>query len=148
MNLAQNYEQDLLAWSENQIELLKKGEFQKLDMEHIIEELEAVGRSDQHAIYSYLVILFTHILKCKYQPEMVCNSWLKSIENAIAGIRKILKRSPSYRKYLKEDCKDAYQLARKNAHYETGIELEKFPFFDEKECDTLIHDLFNKEHET
>lgn len=121
------HDKDLLLWSEEQIALLKNREFEKLDIEYLLEELDAVGKSDQHALYSYLVVLFTHILKIQYQPNNGCNSWYASCSNAKGGVNKILKRHPSYRKLLMEEAQDAYIIARKNAHHETGIPLVNFP---------------------
>ena len=75
------HDSDLLAWSEEQTEILRRGDFGSLDIDNIIEELDAVGKSDQHALYSYLVVLITHLLKKEYQPDMISNSWIRSISN-------------------------------------------------------------------
>ncbi len=39
------YEQDLYAWSEVQTDLLRRGRFSELDLEHVVEEIEDVGGS-------------------------------------------------------------------------------------------------------
>lgn len=130
---------DLMEWAEEQSSLLKNREFEKLDIENIIQELDAVGKSEQHALYSYLVVYFTHMLKIKYQSGLICNSWLASCSNSKKGIKFILKRFPSYKKFLNEFYDEAYESAREKAHYETGIILSCFPekidqeFIDELE---------------
>ena len=134
------HDSDLLAWSEEQTEILRRGDFGSLDIDNIIEELDAVGKSDQHALYSYLVVLITHLLKKEYQPDMISNSWIRSISNSRGGIAKILKRNPSYTRFLHEDIDDAFKIARKNAILETGLKPEIFPKINFYDHDVLLTD--------
>jgi hypothetical protein len=39
------YEQDLYAWSRHQADLLHRGRFAELDLEHLVEEIEDAGGS-------------------------------------------------------------------------------------------------------
>ncbi len=41
------YDQDFLLWTQQQAECLKRGCWKELDIEHLLEELEALGRSEQ-----------------------------------------------------------------------------------------------------
>jgi len=132
------HDKDLLLWSEEQSALLRNGEYDLLDIENIIEELDAVGKSDQHALYSYLVVLITHLLKKEYQPGMLSKSWIRSISNSRGGIAKILKRNPSYTRFLHDDIDDAYKMARKNAILETGLKPEVFPKVNFYDIDFLL----------
>ncbi len=134
------HETDLSSWAKQQSFYLVEREFEKLDVTYLLEELDLVSKSDQHALYSYLVVLMTHLLKIKYQPERVCNSWLASCSNVRGGIRKILKRHPSYQSILLKEIEDAYETARENAIYETGAPSSLIPIeniFDVN--DLLIH---------
>jgi hypothetical protein len=63
-----NYQTDYYGWTVEQAELLKTGDWQHLDIENLIEEVEAMGRSEKRALESRLVVLVTHLLKWKYQP--------------------------------------------------------------------------------
>ena len=38
------YEEDFHAWLDSQIHLIKNKEFEKLDTEHLLEEMEDLGR--------------------------------------------------------------------------------------------------------
>ncbi len=58
-----------------QAEYLRKGYWAGLDVENLVEELEALGRSEQRELGSYLQVLLVHILKCQYQPEQRTKSW-------------------------------------------------------------------------
>jgi hypothetical protein len=134
------HDTDLLRWSEEQSSILRSRDFQNLDIDHIIEEIEAVGKSDQHALYSYLVVLLTHFLKKEYQPGMLCKSWVKSIINSSSAIKKILKRNPSYKRFLDEDLQDAYKVARLNAILETGLDQKLFPKLVPYEIDEILNE--------
>ena len=48
MNLKREYEQDFHQWIEHHITLLKQGRFNEIDAEHLIEELEDMGKSNLH----------------------------------------------------------------------------------------------------
>lgn len=56
---------DLLLWLEQTIEQLKNRDFESWDIEHLIEELVAVGKSAQNTLTSNLMILLAHLLKLK-----------------------------------------------------------------------------------
>ncbi len=63
------YETDVLAWSSEQARLLRAGQFGLLDLEHIAEEIEDVGKSEQRELASRLAVLMAHLLQWHSQPE-------------------------------------------------------------------------------
>jgi hypothetical protein len=73
------YEEDYQLWLMNTIHQLQHGKLAEVDMVNLIEELEAMGRSEKSAISSNLRILLMHLLKYKYQSEKQTNSWLFTI---------------------------------------------------------------------
>jgi hypothetical protein len=46
------YEEDFVLWTEKIAELLKRKEFDSVDWENLIEEVECMGRSERRAITS------------------------------------------------------------------------------------------------
>ncbi|WP_242059031.1 MULTISPECIES: DUF29 family protein [Nostoc] len=46
------YEQDFCAWVEQTAELLQSHQWDTLDLEHLIEEVVDLGKSQQHALQS------------------------------------------------------------------------------------------------
>ncbi|MGQ9869942.1 DUF29 family protein [Leptodesmis sp.] len=48
---------------------MRKGYWTGLDVDNLIEELEALGRSEQQELGNYLQLPLMHLLKCQYQPE-------------------------------------------------------------------------------
>lgn len=63
------YEADFYAWTKSQSRLLKKKDFSKIDLEHIIEEIDSLGRSERSALKNQMIWLLMHLLKILYQPE-------------------------------------------------------------------------------
>ncbi len=122
-----SFDTDFFGWTQDQAILLKKGEFNKLDINHLVEEIEALGNSEQRVLESYLVILLMHLLKIKYQPAKHTKSWDNSVKNAQFRAEKLLKKNPSLKSYLPEIFKDAYYLARLDAASETGLDEKDFP---------------------
>lgn len=121
------HEEDFFKWTRKQTNFLKKGEFEKLDIVHIIEEIESLGNSEKNAIENHMIILFIHLLKMKYQPTMRCKSWENSVENARFRIKRLIEKNPSLKKKMREFVEDAYFSARLQASSETGLDTSNFP---------------------
>ena len=65
---ASTYDGDIVAWADEQARLLRSGLFSQLDIEHIAEEVEDVGKSEQRELENRLAVLLAHPLKWQYQP--------------------------------------------------------------------------------
>lgn len=127
MNYNSLYEQDFNLWLKTTADLLRKQEFTSLDLENLITEIEAMGRSEKRELYNRLIILLLHLLKWKYQPSHRSNSWLSTINEQRRQIIKLLSDSPSLNNYLQDNFDSCYQIARKDASSETGLPRETFP---------------------
>ena len=69
------YEEDYLAWTQQQIGLLQTGKLEELDSKNLVEELKAMGRSDHRELESRLIILIAHLLKWEWQFNRLQNQW-------------------------------------------------------------------------
>jgi hypothetical protein len=73
--VAQQYDTDVVAWSERQAELLRRRAAgvlvndTELDWLNLAEEIEAVGASTRRELRNRLVRLLQHLLKWYFQPE-------------------------------------------------------------------------------
>ena len=72
------YEQDIVAWASQQSSLLRAGYFADLDLEHLMEEIDDVGRSERRELASRMAVLLAHLLKWAYQPERRGASWQRN----------------------------------------------------------------------
>ena len=120
------YDQDIYLWLEKTVNLLRTENFLELDRDHLIEELETMGRSEKRVIESNLRVLLMHLLKYQYQPERRSNSWLSTIIEHRIRINKDLKASPSLKGYFEQIFDETYQDARILASVETGLPLGVF----------------------
>jgi hypothetical protein len=124
---AKIYESDFFGWTRQQAELLKAGKLSDLDTEHLIEEIEAMGRRERRELNLRLEALLTHLLKWRYQPEFRGRSWQLTIIEQRRRIAKLLAANPSLKPELENCFLDAYDDARFGAMKETGLSLNTFP---------------------
>lgn len=121
------YEQDFYAWTQRQATLLKTGRLSELDVAHLTEELESMGRSEWHELVDRLAVLLAHLLKWRCQPERRGNSWRLTIEEQRRRIARRLNKSPSLKHDSDEALAEAYADAVLKAAKETGIDRQAFP---------------------
>ena len=115
------YEDDIAAWAEEQASLLRAGEVDGLDREHLAEEIESVGARERRELRRRLARLLQHLLKWHYQPELRNRSWATTIRVQRAEIRALLQDSPSLHPRIPELLPGAYRLAVLWAAEETGV---------------------------
>ena len=127
MSTASVEHQDFYAWTQQQADLLRHKNFDKIDLEHLIEEIESMGNSEVRELESRLTVLLMHLLKWQYQPKLQTRSWVLTIKEQRRRIVKRLQQSPSLKSKLQEIINDAYELARGDAVDETGLSESSFP---------------------
>jgi len=123
------YETDFYLWTQQQADLLRQGQFNRVDLDlaNIAEEIESMGKRDRRAISGYLQNVLMHLLKWRYQPQRRGTSWELSIENGRYQIVDLLDESPSLKPQMDALIAKEYRQARKNASRETGLPLTTFP---------------------
>lgn len=121
------YDQDYHAWTQETAKALREKDLKRLDIEHLIEEVESLGASERRALESYLVVLLTHLLKWKYQPGMQSSSWKGSIVYSRLEIIDLIKDNPSLKKIKNELLERSYRKAYAKAIIETGLGDTIFP---------------------
>ncbi|TAE58090.1 MAG: DUF29 domain-containing protein [Nostocales cyanobacterium] len=118
------YDQDLQLWIDATIHQLQNHEFTSLDIEHLIEELIELGKSEKNTLKSNLKILLAHLLKLKVQhnvPETMKASWYSSIVEHRQRVIDNLTDTPSLKNYLAEALETAYPDGRKLAIKESKL---------------------------
>jgi hypothetical protein len=124
-----DYDTDFYEWTQNQAAALAAGHVSELDLAHLAEEIESLGKRDRRALESPLEVLVMHLLKWFYQPEerQTGHSWRSTIQTQRRDIRRILRDSPSLRRQVQGMVETDYQDVRLDASTETGLPLERFP---------------------
>ncbi len=93
MNTA--YDTDVIAWATEQAALLRSGRLAEIDIEHIAEEIEDVGKSEKRELASRLAVLMAHLLKWQFQPGRRGTSWQRTIKEQRRAIAAHLLETPS-----------------------------------------------------
>lgn len=121
------YDQDLYRWATETAGLVRERRFAEIDVMHLAEELESMGKSERRALESRLVALLVHLLKWHHQPERRSKSWQRTVIEQRKQIAKLLHDSPSLNAQLPELVVDAYESAVRWAADETGMDERDFP---------------------
>ncbi len=118
---------DLNSWIGETAQLLREARWQEIDVAHLIEEVEDLGKSERRGITSQLTRLILHLLKWQYQPERRSDSWLDSITDARTQIELAIEDSPSLKTFPVTQLDECYQRARRQAAQQTNLEISQFP---------------------
>jgi hypothetical protein len=121
------YDADLNAWLNQQVEYLQAKQFDKLDIDNIIEELEAVRRMERRCMESHFTILLALLLKARYQPEMSSETYLLSLVHSRMEIEAIIEDSPSMKEEMQTIFEKSWDGALSLAITGTGTEEHQYP---------------------
>ncbi len=121
------YDEDFLVWTEETVRLLRAGRFDELDVDHVAEEIEDMGKSQKHQLRSRLRKLILHLLKWEHQPERRSTSWRRTINSQRVELRDLFADSPSLQSLMEESMARTYQDAVHEAILETGLPADSFP---------------------
>jgi hypothetical protein len=92
------YDRDFQLWLVDTAAKLRSGDFGHLDMAHLIEEIEALGKRDQRELQSRLIVLFAHLLKrCYIDSQDDFRGWELTICEQRDELELLLADSPSLR---------------------------------------------------
>ena len=124
-----SYDKDVILWSEEQARLLRAGRFSELDIEHLADEIEDVGKSEKRELASRMAVLLAHLLKWKRQPEIRTKSWRATIIVQRKRIALALKATPSLKSVVRDRDwqEDVWLDAVAQAQKETGLAADELP---------------------
>ncbi|RFP58110.1 MAG: DUF29 domain-containing protein [Limnothrix sp. CACIAM 69d] len=139
-NLNLLYDQDILLWAEDTVAKLRARDFEHLDLEHLIEEVEALGISQKKELISRLIVLLEHLLKRLYvNLPHDYNGWERTIRTQRGELEVLLDAVPSLSGRWELSFDKAWQIALKN----TRKEYPKIPFPAEWPYDRSIESILN-----
>ena len=113
------YEQDILLWSEETLTKLNARDFENLDLENLIKEIESLGISQKKELLSRLTTLLEHLLKRLYVniPDDY-NGWERTIRTQRRELKLLLIQVPSLKTKWHESLIVAWQLALSDVNSE------------------------------
>ena len=115
------YDIDFVEWSARMARLLREGRFNEVDLEHVAEEIEDLGRSERLAVRSQLRRMLAHLIKMRIQPERAGASWRGSIVSARIEILDHISDSPSLRRHAETSLQRIYREAVELALAQTNL---------------------------
>jgi hypothetical protein len=112
MDLKTLYETDDVEWLQEIIKLIKNHQFEQLDLENLIEELEDLGREKKNAVVSLLEQIIRDLLLLQYWTREVEYNrvhWEEEIYSFRVQLRR--KITTNLRNYLESESNSIYQDA-------------------------------------
>ena len=122
--LEQLYEREYDRWLSETIELLKNRQFDRVDCEHLIEELATLGRSEKTAVKSLSLQIITHLLLYQFwttEREKNSNHWAAEIITFRVQLEYKLTTNLSKFLELELELENIYENARLIAEKKTGL---------------------------
>ena len=143
------YEQDFADWTRVQIDLLRRGHTQHLDIKNLIMELEDMGKSSLRELESRFIVLIAHLLKWQFQLDTLVGqwkdfegkSWRKTIIEQRTQLSFLLDKVPSLKSSLELARDEAYPAARRLTIKETGMPADAFPSI----CPYSVNELLDED---
>jgi uncharacterized protein DUF29 len=128
------YDDDVYGWAFEQATLLRVGAWDKLDLEHLIEEIEDVGHSQRDKLESHLLVLLTHLLKLQWTAQHLphdyaraARGWRQTCRAQRLQIATVLERNYTLRGRVLESIRRVYRIARLEAAAALDIEEDLLP---------------------
>ena len=121
------YDCDFYAWTQEQAALLRSGQWDRLDIPNLVEEIETLGRQERRELVNRLGILVGHLLKWQFQPQQRSNSRIATIIEQRQEIQELIADNPSLKSYLVEAIEKAYQKGILLVAKETPLSLDDLP---------------------
>lgn len=135
------YDSDFYAWTQEQSQLLRAQQWQQLDIENLVEEIESLGRQERRELTNRLAVLLGHLLKWQFQPEKRGNSWLATIREQRRQAITLLQENPSLKPQLAEILQTAYESGVDLAVRETDFAYETF----QKTCPYALQQILSSD---
>jgi hypothetical protein len=107
------YEKDFVLWVEKNLRLLKEKQFDEVDWENLLEEIEDMGRRHLESVISFMAVILEHLYKYENfkENETICNGWIRSIINSRAKLEKLFIEIPSLKYKAPNELETAWKYA-------------------------------------
>ncbi|MFB2892765.1 DUF29 domain-containing protein [Aerosakkonemataceae cyanobacterium BLCC-F50] len=122
LNLKRLYENEYDRWLTEMVKLLKNRDLENLDYDNLIEELEALGRSERNAVKSLLLQIIVHLMLYQFwelEKERNANHWAAEIITFRVQLED--KLTTNLQNYLADELPKIYQNALLIVHKKTQL---------------------------
>ncbi len=111
--LKELYEKDYYRWAYENLQLLKEKEYDSVDWENLLEEIEDLGREHLESVISYMATILQHLYKFDNFKiyEYSGKGWINSVLHARKSLEKLFLEYPSLKQKAVENIEKAWKLA-------------------------------------
>jgi hypothetical protein len=111
------------SWLQQQADFLRSGKFEALDVDNLVEELEALVRGEKSAVESLTINIMVHLLYCQYGTDQKIskNHWQGEIVNFRAQLESRL--TANLKNHLQNRWQYLYSKAKKIAELKSGRKM-------------------------
>jgi Domain of unknown function DUF29 len=111
---AKLYKADFYAWAEEQAARLRARQFERLDLDNLIEEVEGLADTKLSAVLNSARVVMEHLLKLEHSPATdPRNSWRASVREHRRRVQTDL--TPRIGEILRDPLPRFYAMAREDA---------------------------------
>lgn len=133
--LKHNIDTEYDSWLLEQAQLLRQRDFEYLDLDNLVEELEALVRGEKSSVEQFAYLIMLHLLLIDYwheQSEWTRNHW----EAEITGLRLQInnKLTTNLRNHLTKRLDFLYSKAYQAAVKKTKSSIKGDRFPKERKC--------------
>ena len=126
----EKYNYDFILWTQYTIQVLEQRNFNQLDIENLILELESLLERDRQKFNNILFELLVDLLQLQYQSKVSQKDQVlteKNLSNSITyqrdKLQQLMNRSPSLQGLLTKCIARNYPIASSLANTEHGMEI-------------------------
>ncbi|MEY3297764.1 MAG: hypothetical protein RLZZ597_1024 [Cyanobacteriota bacterium] len=124
------YDTDFYLWIQHTVEALKQQDWDRVDWDNLIEEVESMGRSEKRELKSRLLVILEHLLKLMFwesEKPQNARGWRNTVIEQRNQVDLILEDSPSLKPWLTESFVESYAKARQQTLQKYGLPGDRFP---------------------
>ena len=137
------YDGDFYSWTQEQARLLREGRFDRLDVDHLAEEIEDMGKSQRRELSSRLAVVICHLLKLQFQTDRTPSnekSWRRSVRDQRQALLVHLEENPGLKNpdIMARALAFAWVDGVRVALRETELDPDIFPDVNPYTIETLL----------
>jgi hypothetical protein len=109
------YDKDFVLWVEENLKLLKDKQFDLVDWEHLLEEIDDMGNRHLDSVVSFMAVILEHLYKWENfrEDEKMGISWIRSIDNGRIEMLRLFDRYPSLKVKSYNEIEYAWKDAKR-----------------------------------
>lgn len=133
-----NINDDYVAWLEAQVENLRLGNYEQLDIHNLITELTTLIYQETGEVRNYVYNVLVCFLLINYGQQDVSQMEFLMAEINVHRLQLNSKLTKSFRFYLEDNIEEIYDKAKQTASLKCGVSKDKFPLLCPFELDEIV----------